>query len=124
MGISKIAKQIILEELGENTHMEPVEDVIFWALKHYTQQGDFTMGEIVAYAIVSRIEEAERKHKETEPNQYDLIRKVLAGAIQQDIQHAHLDAATMMVCDYLDEISEPAGPEPFGPEDTRTKPNQ
>lgn len=124
MGTSKIAKQIILEELSENTHMEPVEDVIFWALKHYTQQGNFTMGEIVAYAIVSRIEEAERKHKETEPNQYDLIRKVLAGAIQQEIQGAHLDAATMMICDYLDEINEPATSEPFGQEDTRTKPNQ
>jgi hypothetical protein len=124
MGISKIAKQIILEELSENTHMEPVEDVIFWALKHYTQQGNFTMGEIVAYAIVSRIEEAERKHKETEPNQYDLIRKVLAGAIQQEIQGAHLDDATMMICDYLDEINEPATSEPFGQEDTRTKPTQ
>ena len=64
MGISKIAKEIILDELSEQGHLDPVEDVIFWALEHYGNQGHGTTGEIVAYSIVQRIKEAEQKYQE------------------------------------------------------------
>ncbi|MEL6803241.1 MAG: hypothetical protein AAFO91_05565, partial [Bacteroidota bacterium] len=65
MGIQKIAKEIILDELDENMHMEKVEDVIFWALEHYANQGHGTLGEIIAYSIVQRIKEEEAKYSAT-----------------------------------------------------------
>ena len=56
----KIAKEIILDELIENSHIENVEDVIFWALEDYYKTKD-TNGSIVAYAIIQRIKDAELK---------------------------------------------------------------
>lgn len=65
MGIQKIAKQIILEELEENTHPEKVEDVIFWALEYYAKNfPDPTFGKSIASAIVSRINDAEIEYEE------------------------------------------------------------
>jgi len=63
-GVQKIARKIILDELEENTHIEQVEDVIFWALQHYAKRGEGTNGELVAYSIVSRIEEEEIKYQQ------------------------------------------------------------
>lgn len=63
-GIQKIAKGIIIDELEEQSHVEAVEDVIFWALEHYSQRGNGTLGEVVASAIVSRIKEEEKLYKE------------------------------------------------------------
>lgn len=57
--MSKLSKQIILDELIENSHVEQVEDVIFWALQAYHKKGK-TNGSLVAYAIVERIKDAER----------------------------------------------------------------
>ena len=33
--MSELSKKIILDELIENSHIENVEDVIFWALEYY-----------------------------------------------------------------------------------------
>ena len=56
-----IAKQIILDELEEQKHPEKVEDVIFWALKHYakTKPKGLSWGSIIAKEIIGRIEEEE-----------------------------------------------------------------
>ena len=55
-----IAKQILIDELQENTHPEKVEDVIFWALEFYAKhKADPTFGKIIAQAIVDRIKECE-----------------------------------------------------------------
>lgn len=62
-GVSKIAKQIILEELKENTHPILVEDVIFWALEEYAKRKERTWGAIVAGAIIERISEAEENYQ-------------------------------------------------------------
>lgn len=60
MGIQKIAKEIIFEELEENTHPEKVEDVIFWALEYYANNfPEPTFGKVIASAIVGRIKDAE-----------------------------------------------------------------
>lgn len=58
-GISKIAKQVLVQELKDNTHPERVEDVIFWALEHYSKRGKGTLGEVVASCLVDRIKEEE-----------------------------------------------------------------
>ena len=60
--MSKIAKEIILDELIENSHIENVEDVIFWALEDYFKSKQ-SNGSIVAYAIIQRIKDAELKGK-------------------------------------------------------------
>ncbi len=58
------AKRIILEELKENTHLENVEDVIFWALEHYSDSEPAgTWGRVIAYAIKERILSEESKEK-------------------------------------------------------------
>lgn len=56
MGISNVAKKIIIEELKENVHVEKVEDVIYWALKHYAETQKDTFGGMIAYSIIKRIE--------------------------------------------------------------------
>lgn len=58
--MSKIAREIILDELIENSHIEKVEDVIYWALEDYFKSKQ-SNGSIVAYAIIQRIKEAELK---------------------------------------------------------------
>ena len=58
------SKEILLEELKEQTHPEKVEDVIFWALEHYVKsKPKFTWGRAIAYAIKERILEAENNDK-------------------------------------------------------------
>lgn len=62
-----IAKQILLEELEEQVHMEPVENVIFWALEHYANsEPKGTWCRRVAYAIMQRIKDAEAKQAKQE----------------------------------------------------------
>jgi len=55
----KLSKEILLNELEEQMHPEPVEDVIFWALEAYAKKKPNTWGRAIAYSIVKRIEEAE-----------------------------------------------------------------
>jgi len=58
------AKEIILEELEEQSHPEKVEDVIFWALEYYAEsEPKGTWGRTIAYAIKERILEAEKEVK-------------------------------------------------------------
>jgi len=59
-----IAKQIILDELKEQSHLKPVEDVIFWALEYYAKHQKDTNGSLTAYCIKQRILEAEKKELE------------------------------------------------------------
>ncbi|MBL7997950.1 MAG: hypothetical protein JNL32_04855 [Candidatus Kapabacteria bacterium] len=62
------AKQILLEELNEPVHIEPVENVIFWALEHYANsEPTNTIGRHIAYAIMQRIKDAEAKEETTNP---------------------------------------------------------
>lgn len=56
--MSNLARQIILDELIENSHVEKVEDVIFWALENYYKDKN-TNGSLVAYAVAQRIKDAE-----------------------------------------------------------------
>ena len=66
MGIQKIAKEIILDEIEENSHPERVEDVIFWALKYCADNfPSQTWGKAIASAIVSRISEEEARYEST-----------------------------------------------------------
>ena len=61
---SEIAKQIILDELQEQRNPEPVEDVIYWALKEYGDSAKIrgnTWGRVIAGAIALRIDEAEKR---------------------------------------------------------------
>ena len=58
------AKEVLLFELDEQMHPERVEDVIFWALEHYANRNEGTWGELIAYSIVKRIQEAEIKESE------------------------------------------------------------
>ena len=55
------AKEIIIDELNEQGHVEPVEDVIFWALEFYAKHHKDTRGGVVSYSIVERIKEEETK---------------------------------------------------------------
>ena len=65
MGISKVAKKIILDELDENVHPEKVEDVIFWALQYYAENKEGnTLGKTIANYIVERIQEEEKEFQE------------------------------------------------------------
>ena len=65
MGIHKIAKKIIIEELTERVHPEKVEDVIFWALKFYSENYQKnSWGKIIASSIANRIEEEEIKYQQ------------------------------------------------------------
>ncbi len=57
--MSNLARQIILDELIENSHAEKVEDVIFWALEEYSKKQ--TTGGVIAFAIKSRIEDSEKQ---------------------------------------------------------------
>ena len=55
------AKEILLDELYENSHPEKVEDVIFWALEHYAKsEPKGTWGRTIAFSIVERIKDAEK----------------------------------------------------------------
>jgi hypothetical protein len=65
MSIAKnIAKRVLLNEIAEQNHPVPVEDVIFWALEHYCTKSENTMGKMVAYSIKERILEAEERAKQ------------------------------------------------------------
>ena len=55
--------KILLDELQEQTHVENVEDVIFWALEEYSKRKTGTLGEAVAFAIIERIKEEESQIK-------------------------------------------------------------
>ncbi len=48
--MSELSKNIILDELSENSHIEKVEDVIFWALEHYCKS-KISNGGLVAFAF-------------------------------------------------------------------------
>ena len=61
--MSNLSRKIILDELIENSHVEKVEDVIFWALEHYFKTKK-SNGTLVAYAIIQRIKDAEREGEE------------------------------------------------------------
>jgi len=62
---STISKSVILKELEEQIHPEKVEDVIFWALKFYSETYPVpnSFGRIIASSIVSNIEETELKER-------------------------------------------------------------
>ena len=66
--MSELSKKIILDELIENSHIENVEDVIFWALEKYYHQNNMTNGSLVAYLIIQRIKDAEMKGSEDYQN--------------------------------------------------------
>ena len=40
-----------------------MEHVIFWALEHYAKRKTGSWGEVIAYSIVKRIKDAERRGK-------------------------------------------------------------
>lgn len=62
MAKDTIAKKVILEELEEQAHPEPVEDVIFWALEFYAEnKKDQSWGKTIAAAIVQNIKDTERE---------------------------------------------------------------
>ncbi|WP_430611523.1 hypothetical protein [Flavobacterium sp. JP2137] len=64
MKTNTTAKRIILEEIKENTHPENVEDVIFWALEHYSKSEPAgTWGRVIAHAIKERILSEESKEE-------------------------------------------------------------
>ena len=66
--MSELSKKIILDELIENSHIENVEDVIFWALEEYYHQNYMTNGSLAAYSIIQRIKDAEREGNENYQN--------------------------------------------------------
>ena len=61
-----ISKKVLLNVLEEQSHPVNVEDVIFFALRHYyeTSRGG-NIYKAVAYSIINRIEEEEAKKNKT-----------------------------------------------------------
>ena len=59
--MSEISKKIIIDELIEDSHPAPVEDVIFYALQKYAKQNKETWGGAIAYAVSKRMEDAENE---------------------------------------------------------------
>lgn len=53
------ASKIIIDEILEESHIEKVSDVIFWALERYVLSNN-SNGSVVAYAIIERIKESEK----------------------------------------------------------------
>lgn len=58
-----IARKVILDEIIENSHIENVHDVIFWALENYSISHRKMKGGTVANAIIERIKYAEDKNE-------------------------------------------------------------
>ena len=58
-------KEILIEELEESTHIERVEDVIYWALEAYCKDR-YSNGSMVAYAIKDRIDRNEKSKCESD----------------------------------------------------------
>ena len=56
-----IAKEILLDELIEQSHPSLVETVIHEALSDYYKKGGGTFNSAIAYSICMRIDEAEVK---------------------------------------------------------------
>ena len=56
-----IASKIIVDELIESSHIQPVEDVIFWALCDYAKNNSGLASGVVAYAVKERIIEAKKE---------------------------------------------------------------
>jgi hypothetical protein len=70
METMSIAKEILLDELNEQTHPVNVEDVIFLALEAYANTDSKTKTvvsweKVVAYSIIDRILEAEEMARAT-----------------------------------------------------------
>lgn len=62
-----IAKKVLIDELNEQVHPEKVEDVIFWALDHYSKsKPEGTLGRTIAFAIKERILEEEKQNYDRE----------------------------------------------------------
>jgi len=60
------AKEIILDELYQNSHPIKVEDVIFLALEHYAKsEPKLTWTKVIAYHIVAQIKEAQKDFMKT-----------------------------------------------------------
>lgn len=64
-GIQKVALGVIVDELQEQAHPERVEDVIYWALKEYSEREDGTWGKIIASSIIGRIDEETKEYQES-----------------------------------------------------------
>lgn len=75
--MSNLSRKIILDELIENSHVEKVEDVIFWALEYYYKNKK-SNGTLVAYSIIQRIKDAEREGDEEFLNP-NLIKEVFSN---------------------------------------------
>ena len=57
--MSDLSKRILIDELIEQGHPEQVENVIYHALKDYAENNKQTWSGAIAFAIKSRLEDAE-----------------------------------------------------------------
>ena len=67
-----IARKILIDELIENSHIEKVEDVIFWALEAYCEDRATSGSTVVAFSIKERIKDSEAEGTATLQN-FELI---------------------------------------------------
>ena len=61
--MSELSKRILVDEILENSHPVPVEDVILDALEDYVSDKRNDWGGTIAYAITQRIKDAEKEER-------------------------------------------------------------
>ncbi len=71
------AKEILIDELNEDAHIERIEDVFFWALEEYAKKRPRTNGSVIADCIIERIREEESKSN-------NIISKKVAEELNSD----------------------------------------
>lgn len=54
-------KKVLIDELIEDSHLQKVEDVIFWALQDYAEKNKGMQSGVVAFSISQRMIEAEKE---------------------------------------------------------------
>ncbi len=74
--MKNISKNIIIDELLENSHIEKVEDVIFWALQAYYLNNKHTIGSAISFSIINRILESEKTKEENYLQNPELIKSL------------------------------------------------
>jgi len=61
--MSELSKRILVDEILEQSHPVPVEDVILQALENYVKQNEAMWSNAIAFAIIQRIKDAEKEER-------------------------------------------------------------
>ena len=64
-----LTKKILIDELLEDSHPQPVEEVIFFALAEYAKNNKQNWNGTIAFAVSKRIEDAKNEKEPTIMNE-------------------------------------------------------